>query len=193
MRTRIIEATNGFNWGKFLLGQLDVEWKLRSAMVDAGEAPLLRQVGMAPDQLLVVDLQTCEGALFSARPSGHPSSDLHKHQIWVCPMFEPFLSWLYQQDVSDLDALPSLVEVDAPSAFAGYRRPGLVGEYLIDKLKSDVENVADDPMPVGEELLEYWRDLRRISMAVGFDPVSYLLETATPFELERLRGLGVPE
>jgi hypothetical protein len=124
VRTRIVEATNGFNWGKFLVGRFDGEWEVRSQASEAGPMPLLEQVGMARDQVLVLDLQTCEGALFSVRPSGHPVADLDKHHVWVCPMFEPFLTWLYQQDVSDLDALPGLVELDAPSAMAGYRRGG---------------------------------------------------------------------
>jgi len=56
---------------------------------------------------------------------GVASADLNKHQIWVCPMFEPFLNWLYKQDVSDLDQLPSLVDLgDVPTALFGYRRKG---------------------------------------------------------------------
>lgn len=196
VRTRIIEATNGVNWGKFLLGRFDTEWSARASIEDAGDVPLLRQIGMAPDQLLVMDLQTCEGALFPVRRRGLASADLSKHQIWVCPMFEPFLAWLYTQDVRDLDALPSIVQLEgAPVAFAGYRRPGLIGDYLIEKLKDDVELLADDPFGVGnrEEVLHRWRELRLVAMTVGFDVTGYLLEEASEFELERLRGLGVPE
>jgi hypothetical protein len=43
------------------------------------------------------------------------------------PLFEPFLTWLYQQDLADLDKLPDFVEIDekiAPFSMAGYRRPG---------------------------------------------------------------------
>jgi hypothetical protein len=40
-------------------------------------------------------------------------------------MFEPFLEWLYAQDLSDLGALPRLVELpDAEFSFSGYRRSG---------------------------------------------------------------------
>lgn len=40
-------------------------------------------------------------------------------------MAEPFVEWLYQQDLTDLDALPRYVEFpDAEFALAGYRRPG---------------------------------------------------------------------
>lgn len=133
MKTHIIEASNGFNWGKFLLGRFDTEWSLRSSMDGAGEIPLLRQIGMALDQLLVLDLQTCEGALFSVRGRGLASADLDKHRIWVCPMFEPFLAWLYTQDVRDLEALPSVVELEAPAEMAGYRRPGPVTTHISEE------------------------------------------------------------
>jgi hypothetical protein len=128
MKTKVIEVTNapeGMNWGKFLLGRLDNEWRLRSAMPDTYHTPLMAQLGWTRDHLWVLDMQTGEGAFF--RPSGYAKADLDKHAIWVCPMFEPFLTWLYEQDLSDLDALPDLVtftEKEAPSAMRGYRRPG---------------------------------------------------------------------
>lgn len=146
MKTKIIEAgqsAEGPNWGKFLLGRLDVEWQVRSGLAEVARqateevggpgsydpgprphtAPLLAEVGWDRRHLWVLDLQTGEGAFF--RPGGLARADLHKHKIWVCPMFEPFLEWLYRQDLSDLDALPSFVSLpDAPFDFAGYRRPG---------------------------------------------------------------------
>jgi hypothetical protein len=43
----------------------------------------------------------------------------------VCPLFEPFLEWLYEQDLTDLSTLPRRVELpDAEFSFTGYRRPG---------------------------------------------------------------------
>lgn len=100
MQTKFIEATDGggFNWGKFAVCRFT--------------------------DIVVLDLQTCEGAIFS--PGGYAKNDLNgKHQIWVCPMYEPFLTWLYTQDLSDLDALPSLVDLgDVPTAMRGYRRTG---------------------------------------------------------------------
>jgi hypothetical protein len=125
MQVKIIEATNtkagGINWGKFLLGRFDAEWQYRSQI--AGPSPLLWQVGWGPEHLLVLDLQTGEGAIF--RPGGYAVGDLDRHRIWVCPMFQPFLVWLYQQDLSDLDKLPAVVTIaDPTSALSGYRRPG---------------------------------------------------------------------
>lgn len=120
MIRKFIEVTNagdsGINWGKFLVVRFEA---------DDIAYQLIRGRGWGSDHLLVVDLQTSEGAIF--RHGGSARADLNKQGIWVCPMFEPFLEWLYRQDVSDLAALPSLVELteaEAPSAFAGYRRGG---------------------------------------------------------------------
>jgi hypothetical protein len=111
MKTHIIEVTNAseFKWGKFMLMQFDSEWEYRSKLPEAGSYPLLRAIGVGRD-----------GAM--------PSADLQKHRIWVCPMYEPFLEWLYQQDLSDVAKLPHLVtlgpEADRHCAMQGYRREG---------------------------------------------------------------------
>jgi hypothetical protein len=73
----------------------------------------------------VLDLQTREGAAFKL--GGSVQADLTKHQIWVCPMYEPFLEWLYQQPPDAVMALdlPAFVDLpDAEFAFSGHRRPG---------------------------------------------------------------------
>jgi len=125
MKTRIVEATNGINWGRFLVGHLDVEWSVASALEPG--LRVLRSCGASPEHLWVLDLVTREGACF--RPGGCPPADLQKHQIHVCPLFEPFLEWLYLQDTRDLDALPALVNLPgAPAALWGYRRPGPGGD-----------------------------------------------------------------
>jgi len=123
MITRIVEVTNGFNWGKFMLARFDAqEWNRRSPVSESAQ-PLLREIGWSPAHLWVLDLQTGEGALF--RPGGLARADLNKHKIWVCPLYEPFLTWLYTQDTADLSLLPETVELPkADSAIWGYRRPG---------------------------------------------------------------------
>jgi hypothetical protein len=135
MNTRLIEATSdGGNWGKFMVARFDREWARQSevSMVLRGKArpesepasptPLLHRCGWAVDHLLVVDLQTGEGAIF--KPGGLAGADLLKHRIWVCPLFEPFLGWLYRQDLDDLARLPEVVELEAPLEMQGYRREG---------------------------------------------------------------------
>jgi hypothetical protein len=126
--TKFIEVTNvkdgGINFGKFLLLRYDEsEWAVRSSVDGHG---LLSGRGWTPKHLWVLDVQTGEGACYM--PGGLASHDLNeKHKIWVCPMYEPFLTWLYRQDLTDITALPSLVELsekDAPSSMAGHRRRG---------------------------------------------------------------------
>jgi hypothetical protein len=120
MKTKIIEGTNGTNWGKFLLCRFDSEWEYQSVI---DQRPLLRGRGWAPHHLWVMDLQTGEGACFA--PGGLAVADLNKHNFWCCPMYLPFLEWLYRQDLNDLDALPDVVELVAESSLRGYRRAGL--------------------------------------------------------------------
>ena len=124
MKTKLVEVTNGIaNWGKFCVGMFDDEWEYKS-VIDGNR--LLAGRGWTRDHLLVLDLQTGEGAIF--RPGGLASADLEKHRVWVCPMFEPFLTWLYarsREDVAFFANLPAHVDLpDAPFAMAGYRRPG---------------------------------------------------------------------
>jgi hypothetical protein len=121
-----IEATNGpSNWGKFAVCRFEpYEWVRRSAVDYADRRPLLGTQGWTIDHLLVLDLATGEGAIF--KPGGCAAADLnHKHQVWVCPLFEPFLEWLYQQDLADLSTLPLHVDLpDARFEVRGYRREG---------------------------------------------------------------------
>ena len=124
MKTKIIEATNGTgNWGKFLIGRFDTELDYISKISEG--PPLIHGVGWGPDHLLVLDLQTGEGAVFAVRHTGLAEYDLAKRRIWVCPLLEPFLTWLYQQDVTDLDKLQDHVDLpNAPFALWGHRRSG---------------------------------------------------------------------
>lgn len=148
MITRFIEAVSTHegaygNHGKFMLALFDEEeWARRSQVeppVDDWRSDLigrtqLAQRGWSQDHMLVFDLQTGEGALF--RVGGHPRADLDKHAIWVCPLFEPFLTWLYDRWTDDvrtvgadrlssfMKRLPDVVTFDQPVEFAGYRRPG---------------------------------------------------------------------
>ena len=121
METHFIEATNQLNWGKFMLGRFDSEWAARSALEDS---KLLSGRGWTREHLLVLDLATGEGALFRVNQHGIAKEDLDKHRIWVCPLFQPFLEWLYVQPDLRFKALPSFIELEAPFAFRGYRREG---------------------------------------------------------------------
>lgn len=124
MHTKVVEATNLMNWGKFLLCKFTKEeWAIKSK-VSEGEF-LIRGRGWDDSSLFVMDLQTGEGAMFHPSNFAIPEFELEKHQIWVCPMFAPFLDWLYKQDVSDIDQLPDVVDMPKNIfAFSGYRRKG---------------------------------------------------------------------
>jgi hypothetical protein len=124
MHTKIIEASNGpQNYGKFMLARMDTEWTVPSALPGYEGRPVVADRGWAYEHLWVLDLQTGEGAIF--KPGGLARADLEKHRVWVCPLFEPFLTWLYTQPLDDLDALPAHVNLpDAPFLMSGHRRPG---------------------------------------------------------------------
>jgi len=120
MKHRFVEATsNAGNFGKFMVASFDDDdWAIPS-VVDG--FPLIGSRGWTPKHILVVDLQTGEGAIF--RPGGLASADLDRHRIWVCPLFEPFLAWLYTQP--DPTEPARHVDLgDAPFAMYGHRRKG---------------------------------------------------------------------
>lgn len=129
-----IEATDAtlFNWGKFMVSRFTAEEYDRPSAIDTGKR-LLPAIGHGPRDIMVFDLQTSEGAIFT--PGGLASADLLKHRIWVCPMFEPFLAWLYRQDLTDLRKLPVMVNLgDVPTSMQSYRRTGI---------DSDLDQVQD--------------------------------------------------
>jgi hypothetical protein len=130
MIAHYIEASNdGMNWGKFLL--LRHEQDPGSALPGYEGEPLLtssRKFNRV--HTMVIDLQTGEGAAFALEGSAlNAHVDLERHKIWVCPLYEPFLQWLYEQpglDMGrgDITALPRFVELDASFAWVGHRRAG---------------------------------------------------------------------
>lgn len=120
MEVKFIEGTNGFNWGKFaVLRFTGEEWAYISQL---DKFPLLRARGWGPEHVWVLDLQTGEG--FCVRHGGLAVADLEKHEVWVCPMFQPWLEWLYRQDIKDLSKLPGIVELIGESSLRGFRRSG---------------------------------------------------------------------
>ena len=128
MKTKFIETCHEGgtgNYGKFCVGRFDREEWSRPSVIAPEFGSLLGQRGWTPSHIWVMDLQTGEGAWFL--PGGSAHWDLKKHAIWVCVLYEPFLKWLYRQDLSDLDALPDKVEFtmeEAPFGLSGYRREG---------------------------------------------------------------------
>ncbi len=134
MLTKFVEASQaidgtGFNWGKFSVARFEPEeWRRRSLLPGCEGEPLLGGRGWDYNgHAFVTDLQTGEGAFF--RLGGLASADLNKRKIWVCVLFEGFLTWLYQHHTDNprvwFEAMPQLVALpDVEPDMAGYRRPG---------------------------------------------------------------------
>lgn len=144
MQTKFIEAHSAEgNWGKFAVCRFNGdEWARRSKVVGAS---LLSTVGWGPEHYLILDLQTGEGAIF--RPGGYVKADLDKHAIWVCPLFEPFLEWLWQRQPFDYDRLPDEIDLSGvPLQLAGYRRPGPHG-FVGYTDRDTVECACGDEFP----------------------------------------------
>lgn len=123
MKTYLFEASNGSNWGKFLVGVPDEEWTWTSRAENEDGRPILHTQGWTRQHILVVDLATGEGALFY--PGGYAPSDLNRNRIRVCILFEGFLEWLYRQNLADVESLPRVVALPhVEPALFGWRRPG---------------------------------------------------------------------
>jgi len=126
MKPKFIEVTNNNkNWGKFMVTKFYEDASIPSQITPTQS--LMSACGWTPHHIMVFDLQTGEGAIFM--PGGMAAADLDKHKIWVCPMFEPFLKWLYKQyrdPKFDLDKLPPLLDLpNAEFALRGHRREGV--------------------------------------------------------------------
>lgn len=131
MRLTMVEAHNDRqNWAKFAVGVFEEEWGRRVRIPgDQYGGALLARCGWSREHIWVMDLQTGEGAMFL--PGGDAAADLERHQVWVCPLYQPFLTWLYgfiaeRRGVADwLAELPEVVDLpEAPFAMRGYRRAG---------------------------------------------------------------------
>jgi hypothetical protein len=151
--TKFIEAVSADdgaygNHGKFAVACFEPhEWGVPSIIdIEQGHiTSLVARCGWTTEHFFVLDLQTGEGALFKL--GGYAKADLDKHAVWVCPLFEPFLEWLYEQynlftadglgGLEFFEALPTRVQFERPVEWAGYRRPGpddLTGkvQFLVD-------------------------------------------------------------
>ena len=123
MRRWFFETHNELNWGKFMVCEFErTDFAVRSQVDTNFGQSLIGGRGWSREHLLIVDLQTGEGAMF--KPGGSARADLEKHKIWVCPMFPLFLGWLYEQNYANLHTLPSVIELPGPMALRGYRRAG---------------------------------------------------------------------
>jgi len=132
MELKFIEAGHSTpgNWGKFAVGRYtDAELIEPTRFPGCEGQRVVSLRGNGVHHIWVFDLATGEAARFT--PGGHAKADLDSHKIWVCPLFEPFLVWLYQHiaekgQVGWWDELPRSVVMpnNTPFDLAGYRRSG---------------------------------------------------------------------
>lgn len=192
MISHFVEVTHGTemgNWGKFQLLQLQIEDVTYQSEVhkQMGEsAPLLRQIGFQRNYIWFLDLQTLEGVAMPP-PNGdaatHVKYYLDKHQIWVCLLYEPFVSWFWQQGFKSIKECPPLVELpDAPGGLHGYRRGGPDYQRLREVTKI-VSDLRVDMMFANSHL----KDMLNKAHAVVKDIADDIADEKTAKGLENLK------
>ncbi len=129
------------NWGKFAIGRYtnaELREPTRFPGCDGRHVVSLR--GWGSEHIWVFDLATGEAARF--HPVGYAIADLSEHRVWVCPLFEPFLTWLYRFIREHpypqwWDDLPRTVELsEADFAFGGHRR----SSYTATRINTEDED-----------------------------------------------------
>ena len=139
MKTYIFEATDGSFYGKFLVGIYDDEWDRRAEIEEAAilsakhvvlaallgaemalsdinrPARLLHQEGWwGRDYFLLQDLSAPgNGSIFSCAPTSYADADVAEKNMTVCYLFVPFLQWIREQGLENLDALPRVVKLES--------------------------------------------------------------------------------
>lgn len=142
MQTTIIEATVGHAlWSAFMVGRFDTEHEHVSVV--EGQRLLRMQ---DPKNILVLDIYTKEGAVFSSR--GYAPDDISKHRIWTSPLFEPFLVWLREQLAAGVALADLPHQVELTSATESTRHDGPLDALLKACLKSTDKALRNDARTV---------------------------------------------
>ncbi len=132
------ETGLGGNWGKFAVGRWDRNELGEPTTFPGCEGQKIVSLrGWGGDHIWVFDLQTGESARFHTNnpvPVDVPDQ-LRLHEIWVCPMFEPFMVELWahirRRGRAWWDELPRTMFLpDAPFELAGHRRAGAYGAIM---------------------------------------------------------------
>jgi hypothetical protein len=137
MKTMFLEAGHGpaapGNWGKFMIARYEPHELTEPTRYPGceGRQGIVNQRGWAGDHFWVLDLVTGEGVRFhvGAVPEIDAHNALEEHPVWVCPLFEPMLVWLFKfvggRPETWWDELPRTIDLpDAPFQLYGYRRSG---------------------------------------------------------------------
>lgn len=121
MKTRIFEASDGFAYGKFLIGVFDEEYHYQPRLAGTMGPNILRQEGIDLGSFLLLDLSKpgC-GAIFKHDPKSVAAYDVRMRGVPCCWLYVPFLDWVYQQDLADFDQWPELIHFEnRPSVIRG--------------------------------------------------------------------------
>lgn len=139
MELKFVEAgqapEGGGNWGKFAVARWSTLEMREPTRFPGCEGQFITGLTGSPfDHIWLLDIQAGEGALFSINnpiPVDVPHQ-LNEKQIYICPMFEPFMTWLWEHirshqgtNLDWFDELPRVVVLpEAPFDLYGYRRRG---------------------------------------------------------------------
>lgn len=128
MNTHLLEVSDGYMHGKFMLARLDADdLRQRSALPGYETDNFWTNSGgrrkFNTHSTLVIDCQTGAAVALSLDPYSWTKleRDGEHAGAWVCPMFRPMLKWLCQQGIDksgDLTGLPRFVEIDPMSGDA---------------------------------------------------------------------------
>jgi hypothetical protein len=116
--------------------------------------------------ILVLDLETKEGLVLPSNTYNPLGLLDDKHDIWVCPMFRPFLVWLCLQEYTSVTELPDFVALPTDeSEMFGHRANGRdrrneeMWEAFDEIVAAVIEHGAPDA--VTEKIAHVDRVLRR--------------------------------
>lgn len=121
MITRFVEVTDGWMYGKFLVCRMDAEeLATPSEMPDARHGERLLVHGgrrrFNDHSTLVIDLQLGTAAAWPLQGLMEAYESEHLWHLHVCPMYRPFVRWLYEQGrwamgAGDITEIPRYLEV----------------------------------------------------------------------------------
>jgi hypothetical protein len=171
MDTKFVEAGHPGvgNWGKFIVAcHTTAELQEPTQFPGCEGQRVVSLAGNGARDMWVFDLQTGEGFRVPVSER-HAFSILEKHQVWVCPMFEPFLGWLLAYIDSHPNdwwsTLPRTVELpDAPFEMRGHRRPTARPAFQVELLDG---RVVDWEWTQGAPALSTSDDAWRLVFRVG--------------------------
>ncbi len=132
MQGIVIEATNGVEWGSFVV------CSTQDADFACATLPLFQRAGWSTRSVWALDLRS--GIGFMVWSDGLPT-DVYP-SVKDSPLFRAFLSWLLTENLSSLDALPRYVDL-SPDVRT-IQVDDLVVEAVVRETGYEIIQVRDD-------------------------------------------------